>query len=81
MTMKTKKASDSQKVAQATLDAVKGELQQAVYGINADVAGAFERIIPNSFLREDINQVLHAFGDQVHRHVPRRVDAFNHTAG
>jgi len=30
--------------AQQSLESVKGELQQAVYGINADVAGAFERM-------------------------------------
>lgn len=30
--------------AQQSLESVKGELQQAVYGINADVSGAFERM-------------------------------------
>lgn len=30
--------------AQQSLESVKGELQQAVYGINVDVAGAFERM-------------------------------------
>lgn len=30
--------------AQQSLESVKGELQQAVYGINADIAGAFERM-------------------------------------
>jgi hypothetical protein len=30
--------------AQQSLESVKGELQQAVYGINADISGAFERM-------------------------------------
>lgn len=72
MTMKTKKASDSQKVAQAALDeagidiqALKGELQQMTYGINADVAGAFERMGDVAMCQSKAKQAEAAYEDSL----------------
>ena len=72
MTMKTKKVSDSQKVAQAALDeagidvqALKGELQQMTYGINTDVAGAFERIGDVAMCQSKAKQAEAAYEDSL----------------
>ena len=65
MTMKTKKASVSQKDAQTALDTVKGELQQITYGINADVAGAFERMGDVAMCQSKAKQAEAAYEDSL----------------
>ena len=72
MTMKTKKARDSQKVAQAAFDdagidvqALKGELQQMTYGINTDVAGAFERMGDVAMCQSKAKQAEAAYEDSL----------------
>ena len=51
--------------AQATLDAVKGELHQAVYGINADIAGAFERMGDVAMCQSKAKQAEAAYEDSL----------------
>lgn len=51
--------------AQATLDAVKSELHQAVYGINADIAGAFERMGDVAMCQSKAKQAEAAYEDSL----------------
>jgi len=51
--------------AQQSLESVKGELQQAVYGINADIAGAFERMESVAVCQSKAKQAEAAYEDSL----------------
>jgi hypothetical protein len=51
--------------AQQSLESVKGEIQQAVYGINADIAGAFERMESVAVCQSKAKQAEAAYEDSL----------------
>ncbi len=51
--------------AQQSLESVKGELQQAVYGINADISGAFERMESVAVYQSKAKQAEHKYDESL----------------
>lgn len=51
--------------AQQSLESVKGELQQAVYGINADISGAFERMESVAVYQSKAKQAEHEYDESL----------------